>query len=101
MHLGKVPWRRTWQPAPVFLSGKSHGQTRQSGYSPRGHRVRHDCTSELTDRLLFQSVPDKIYIYSDTTVTFLRHETVFVFVLISKYLASWKVHMSVMRSANP
>jgi len=24
--VGKIPWRRKWQPTPVFLSGKSHGQ---------------------------------------------------------------------------
>ena len=23
----KIPWRREWQPTPVFLPGKSHGQT--------------------------------------------------------------------------
>ena len=23
----KIPWRRTWQPTPVFLPGKSHGQS--------------------------------------------------------------------------
>ena len=23
--VGKVPWRRKWQPMPVFLSGESHG----------------------------------------------------------------------------
>ena len=23
--VGKIPWRRKWQPTPVFLSGKSHG----------------------------------------------------------------------------
>ena len=23
---GKIPWRRKWQPTPVFLPGKSHGQ---------------------------------------------------------------------------
>ena len=22
---GKIPWRRKWQPTPVFLPGKSHG----------------------------------------------------------------------------
>ena len=22
----KIPWRRAWQPTPVFLPGKSHGQ---------------------------------------------------------------------------
>ena len=24
--VGKIPWRRKWQPAPIFLLGKSHGQ---------------------------------------------------------------------------
>ena len=23
--LGRFPWRRKWQPTPVFLPGKSHG----------------------------------------------------------------------------
>ena len=32
----EIPWRRRWQPAPVFLPGKSHGQRRLVGYSPRG-----------------------------------------------------------------
>ena len=30
----KIPWRRKWQPTPVFLPGKSHGQGRLVGYSP-------------------------------------------------------------------
>ena len=29
----KIPWRRKWQPTPVFLPGKSHGQRGQGGYS--------------------------------------------------------------------
>ena len=24
--VGKIPWRRKWQPTPVFLPGKFHGQ---------------------------------------------------------------------------
>ena len=24
--VGKISWRRAWQPTPVFLSGESHGQ---------------------------------------------------------------------------
>ena len=23
---GRIPWRRAWQPTPVFLPGESHGQ---------------------------------------------------------------------------
>ena len=28
------PWRRKWQPTPVFLPGKFHGQRNLAGYSP-------------------------------------------------------------------
>ena len=33
----KISWRK-WQPTPVFLSGKSHGQSSLVGYSPWGHK---------------------------------------------------------------
>ena len=33
---GKIPWRREWQPTPVFLSEKSHGQRSLEGHSPWG-----------------------------------------------------------------
>ena len=37
----KIAWRRKWQPTPVFLPRKSHGQRRLAGYSPwRCKRVR-------------------------------------------------------------
>ena len=32
---GKIPWRRKWQPNPVFLAGKFHGQRSLAGYSPK------------------------------------------------------------------
>ena len=39
--VGKIPWRRTRQPTPVFLLGESHGQRSLAGYSVRLHRVRN------------------------------------------------------------
>ena len=36
--VGKIPWRRKWQPTPVFLPGESHGQRSLMGYSPWGHK---------------------------------------------------------------
>ena len=33
-----MPWRRKWQPTPVFLSDKFHGQRSLLGYSPWGHK---------------------------------------------------------------
>jgi len=32
--VGKMPWRRAWQPTPVFLPGESHGQGSLAGYVP-------------------------------------------------------------------
>ena len=32
--VGKIPWRRAWQPTPVLLPGESHGQRSLVGYSP-------------------------------------------------------------------
>jgi len=31
-------WRRNWQPIPVFLPGKSHGQRSLAGCNPWGHK---------------------------------------------------------------
>ena len=36
--VGKIPWRRKWQPTPVFLLGESHGQRSLAGYSPWGRK---------------------------------------------------------------
>ena len=49
--VGKIPWRRAWQPTPGFLTGKSHGQRSLVGYSPWGRKEsdtteatkQHDC----------------------------------------------------------
>ena len=40
------PWRRKWQPAPVFLSGKFRGRRSPVGYSPWG-RKESDTTEWL------------------------------------------------------
>ena len=39
--VGKILWRK-WQPTPVLLPGKSHGQRSLVSYSPWGSRVGHD-----------------------------------------------------------
>ena len=44
--VGKIPWRRAWQPTPVVLPGESHGQKSLGGYSPRGCRELE--TTEMT-----------------------------------------------------
>ena len=34
--VGKIPWRREWQPTPVFFPGEFHGEKILVGYSPWG-----------------------------------------------------------------
>ena len=34
----KIPWRRKWQPTPVFLPGKSQGQRSLAGYGSWDHK---------------------------------------------------------------
>ena len=38
--------RRKWEPIPVLLPGKSHGQRSLAGYSPQGHKEL-DTTEQL------------------------------------------------------
>ena len=44
--VGKILWRRKWQPTPVFLPRESHGQRSLVRYSPRG-RKESDTTGWL------------------------------------------------------
>ena len=50
--VGKIPWRKKWQPTLVFLPRRYHGQRTLAGYSPWGQkRDRHD---SVTKQQLFQ-----------------------------------------------
>ena len=44
--VGKILWRRKWQPTPVFMPGKSQGQRSLAGYSLWG--CTESDTSEAT-----------------------------------------------------
>ena len=37
--VGKIPWRRKWQPSPVLLPGESHGQRNLAGCIPWGRKA--------------------------------------------------------------
>ena len=47
-------WRRKWQPTPVLLPGKFHGQRGLVGYSPWNHKQ-----SDTTERLQCQCIIKK------------------------------------------
>ena len=55
--VGKIPWRRAWQPTPVFLSGESSWTEEPGGLQSMGlQRVGHDWETWHTMHSLFQWV---------------------------------------------
>ena len=58
--VGKIPWRRKWQPTPVFLPRESHGQKNLAGNSPQGHK-ESDTTEQLTLSLSTVRMQDGSY----------------------------------------
>ena len=55
-----MPWRRAWQPTPVFLPGESHGQRSLVGYSTWAHKelvtteTKHNAVPKVSYSILFQ-----------------------------------------------
>ena len=47
--VGKIPWRREWQPTPVFWPREVHGQHCLAGYSLSGCK-ESNTTEQLTHR---------------------------------------------------
>ena len=54
--VGKIPWRREWQPTPVFLPGEFLGQRRLAGYSPRGGKE-----SDTTEWVSFHPMVNAVF----------------------------------------
>ena len=60
--VGKISWKRKWQPTPIFLSGKYHRQRRLEGYSLWGHK-ESDMTEHACKHI---HIYIYIYIYTHT-----------------------------------
>ena len=58
--IGKIPWRKRWQTAPVFLSEKFHGEKPDRLQSTGLQRVRHDLAIKQ------QIYINTLYIYTQT-----------------------------------
>ena len=75
--LGRFPWRRAWQPTPVFWPGESRGQRSLAGFRPRGLK-ESDTTEWLSAQRLSHQVKsvrarqipyDITYIWNPKTMT--------------------------------
>ena len=74
--VGKIPWRRAWQPTLVFSPGEFHGQRSLAGYSPWG-RKESDLTEQLKISLsswfsVSNPGPFFIFPYIEAHITFLQ-----------------------------
>ena len=63
--LGIFPWSRNWQPTPVFLLGKFHGQRSLAGYSPWGCRESNTTEHTHTLGLLTSQEPRCLQLEND------------------------------------
>ena len=60
----KIPCRRKWQPTPVLLPGKSHGQRRLVAYSPWDYkRVGHDWSNLAFMWLTFKQLFKNLFLF--------------------------------------
>ena len=58
--VGKIPWRRKWQPTPVLLPGKFHGRRSMVGYSPWG--CKESDTTEQVHVMATEKKPSGFYV---------------------------------------
>ena len=66
--VGKISWRRKWQPTPVFLPGESYGQKEPGGVqSKRSPRVRHGLVDNNNSSGEAHILEGEDYIYSQAT----------------------------------
>ena len=57
--VGKIPWSRKWQPTPVSLLRKFHGQRSLASYSPWS-RKESDTTERLTLHYIWMTIIRKL-----------------------------------------
>ena len=67
----KIPWRRAWQPTPVYLLGESHREKSLVGYSPWGRKewdrtdvTEHTCKFKLSLKKNISRIVFLIYIHN-------------------------------------
>ena len=77
---------RKLQPTPVFLPGRFHGQRSLAGYSPWGHRVRHDWAhSTAAHRNDYDTILCQVQIFSQNLIErYLNNENSYILVSLKQ-----------------
>ena len=95
--VGKIPWRKKWQPTPVFLPGKSHDQRSLVGCSPWGHKesdtIKDMHTWHCRQWLLF-TIHTYYSFFPIFTWFFTFRSCVCVCVCVCNMMAFWKSNVN-------
>ena len=87
--VGKIPWRRRWQPTLVFLPGKSHRQRSLMGYSPWGHK-ESDTTEQLHNNTKwYNQILKSTRLISGEQTTLLQTPLYFIIIY---YIQQWVLY---------
>ena len=79
--VGKIHWRRVWQPTPVFLPGESCGQDRNKFILTLGH------APEWINTMWFVRIPLKFYYESgENKLDILNKDVTISFIRLLRYL---------------
>ena len=71
----KIPWRRKWQPTPVFLPGESHGWRSLVGYSPRVTKSQTRLSDFTFSHFVWQTVGSPSHHYKWSSVGYGKLES--------------------------
>ena len=78
----KIPWRRKWEPTPMFLPGESHGQkSLAASWWAKVHRVTESLTQlkQPSMHILSISRPDQVnfIVYNELLLFLFSDDTSF------------------------
>ena len=76
--VGKMLWRRKWQPTPVFLPEEPHGQRSLVGYSPWGCKelsTKHHQQNNNAYKVVIIS-PSRIVLSSHGTIKYTKNSDI-------------------------
>ena len=92
--VGKISWRKRWQPTPIFFPRKSYGQKSLVGYSPWGcKKVGHDCAHmhaySLYTHLVESFFVDGCWILSNAFFASIEMIIWLLYFILVMYHAEW------------
>ena len=84
--VGKIPCRRNWQPIPVFLPEKSHGQRSLAGHSLWGHKESDTTECVHTCARMHIHTCTHLSVYPPMSKFILKSQCLWAFLSLRKFI---------------